>query len=138
MPSPLEEKEAVSPASETVARQDALDLASIRQRCEAERMPPGGPSAAFEAMAERFHADTGLLAPGKDAGTVPWDCEEREAEWRRWLAHDRSRRHEEAIADRATLLAEVERLRASQAQLREALDLLRRDYGAMQMTWRAP
>lgn len=46
-----------------------------------------GPSERYERMAEQFHAETGLMAPGKD---VPYavafdDYEERVAAWRAFL-----------------------------------------------------
>lgn len=48
----------------------------------------------YEERAERFHKETGMLAPGKDQpaamGGYP-TLEEREAAWRAWIEKERSK-----------------------------------------------
>lgn len=47
------------------------------------------PNERFERLAEEFHRETGVLAPGKDDAAPSMDYEDRLDLWRRWLGRER-------------------------------------------------
>lgn len=53
----------------------------------------GNPSADYDAAADRFFADTGLIAPGRDVAAAAGrdDDNERRVAWDKWAAANRDR-----------------------------------------------
>ena len=96
-----------------------LDLEAITERARVAGLSWND---GFEEYAARFYAETGMMAPGKDDRYETHSREERQEEWEAWRRHEWAQEHKAAVADRAALLAEVERLRAHNASLLAGLD----------------